>query len=69
MKASVTLLVHTLVVMRSQTPERAKLAKASLLGRLCAGACAKIPRTFAQSVDLFNLPVLTSIVPVGVCVH
>ena len=34
-------------------------------GRLCAGACDKIPRTFAHSVGLFNL--ITSHVCLSVC--
>ena len=29
-------------------------------GRLRAGACEKIPRTFAQSVGLFHLIIITS---------
>ena len=36
-------------------------------GRLCAGVCEKIPRTFAHSVPLFNKIVISSLVCIGVC--
>ena len=37
--------------------------------RLCAGACEKIPRTFAYSVPIVNKNVHSSLVCVGVLVH
>ena len=37
------------------------------MGRLPAGAFEKLPRTFAQSVDLFEIVILTSDVGVYVC--
>ena len=37
-------------------------------GQLCAGACEKIPRTFAHKVPLFNLTTISSLVCVGVLV-
>ena len=56
--------------MRSQTLERAQRAKASLrylMGRLPVDTCEKLLRTFAQSVGLFLITILTFDVSVLVC--
>ena len=48
--------------MRSQTSSRTRRQLFVSNGRLCAGACEKIPRTFAHSVGLFNKIVHSSLV-------
>ena len=62
MKASVTLLIPTLLVMRSQTSSQSDDVSPYLMVSCAAGAREKIPRTFAHRVPLFNLIVLTSLV-------
>ena len=59
--------VHKKKSLRIYDGEPGVVASVSPLsnGRLCAGAYEKIPRTFAQSVGLFSLIILTS--DVGVC--
>ena len=53
-------------IMRSQTSEPSDDVSPSSNGRLCAGACEKILRTFAHSVALSRKFVISSI---GVSEH
>ena len=53
--------------MRSKTSERSDDTSPLSNGRLCAGSCEKILRTFAHSVALCNKIVLSSLVCVLVC--
>ena len=55
------------VIMRSQTSERGDDVSPYLMVSCAAGAREKIPRTFADSVGLFNLIVLNSLLCVLVC--
>ena len=54
-------------IMRSKTSERSDDTSPLSNGRLCAGSCEKILRTFAHSVALCNKIVLSSLVCVLVC--
>ena len=67
MKASVTLVIPTLLVMRSQTSSLRDGISPYLMVSCAAVSREKIPRTFADRVPLFNKIVLTSLVGLLVC--
>ena len=62
-KASVMLLIPTLLVMSKTSSGRLSVPN----GRLCAGWCEKIPRSFVHTEGLFNIIALSSPMCPRVC--